>query len=118
MIELEDLAEAALTHDSLRLSSLVQDLWRSRVPLDSLAKPGEASPAALVILAGLLELLAQHWRQVPPAWTKDVGAMPQAFFLSKYADKMPNLRRLCETESPPSLKKRKLYAPPDFLKFV
>lgn len=115
---LEDLAEAALTRDSLRLNSLVQDLWRSHIPLRSLPKPNATDLPILVVSAGLLELLAQHWNQTPPEWTREIGAMPQPFFLSKYAEKMPNLRRSCETESPPPLKKRKLYAPPDFLRFA
>jgi len=118
VIKLEELADASLKRDALRLNSLVQDLWRSGVPLSSLPKPVAARQASLVIIAALLELLAQQWRQAPPAWTREIGAMPQPFFFSKYAEKMPNLRRQCETDSPLPLKKRGLYAPPDFLTFV
>ena len=80
MIKPEDLADAALNHDALRLNSSVQDLWYSQVPLSQLSKPGDVSVSILVMSAGLLELLAQQWEQQQPVWTQCVGAMPQPFF--------------------------------------
>ncbi len=118
MIQVEDLAGAALEHNALELNSLVQDLWRSGTPLASCPKPTAANPRLLSVAAALLELLAQRWEQDPPAWVNEVGGVSEPFFLLKYAEKMPHLRRLCEMESPAPLKKRGLYAPPDFLRFV
>ncbi len=64
-----------------------------------------------------LEQLAQRQHQPPPAWTHDIGPMPAPFYLLD-ALHMKHLRELCETQSPEPLKKRNLYAPPNYLVFA
>ena len=68
--------------------------------------------------AALLELLAQRTGRPAPQWTRDIGAVPTPMFLLEAAVRMPRLRLLCESESPEPLRKRGLYAPPDFLTFA
>ena len=118
MDPLEQLADAALQRDSLRLRSLVQDMTRAHIKWSSLARPQIKDMRLLAIAAALAELLATRQNQTPPAWTKEVGALKEPFFLLRSAETMKRLRILCETQSPEPMRKRQLYAPPNFLEFA
>jgi hypothetical protein len=118
MEAIEQMAEAALMRDSLRLRSLVQDWVRSGLPLSGLSRPNSTDPNTLAVSAALVELLALRQGQISPAWTQEIGAMAEPFFLVESAASMKRLRILCETQSPEPLRKRRLYAPPHFLEFA
>jgi len=118
MVTLEALAETALRHDSLHLRSLVQDFMREHPQLAIIPRPMIDNPQILGTAAALLELLAIRTGQDAPAWTHKVGAVPQPVFLVAAAVRMKRLRALCETQSPEPLRKRGLFAPPDFLTFA
>ena len=115
MVSLEDVAAAALRRDALSLRSLVQDFLRDHPRLSSVPRPQTEDAEILGVAAGLLELMAQRTGQAAPVWTHDVGAMPKPFVLLEEALRMKRLRALCQAESPEPLRKRGLYAPPDFL---
>ena len=115
---IEQLAEAALQRDSLRLRSLVQDMRRAGINWSSLPRPGTNDTRLLAMAASLAELLAARQNQAPPLWTKEIGALKEPFFLLQSAEKMKRLRVLCETKSPEPMRKRHLYAPPNFLEFA
>jgi len=115
---LEQMADAALKRDSLRLRSLVQDWVRSGEPAISLPRPNTADTKILAVSAALAELLALRQGQTSPAWTQEVGALAEPFFLVESAVGMKRLRTLCETQSPEPMRKRRLYAPPHFLEFA
>jgi hypothetical protein len=118
MVTLEALAETALQRDSLHLRSLVQDFVRDHPQLTAIPRPHIDNQQILGTAAALLELLAQRTGQSAPAWTREIGAVPEPVFLLKSATRMKRLRALCEAESPEPLRKRGLYAPPDFLTFA
>ena len=118
MVKIEALAEAALQHQSLRLRSLAQELLQTDLPLTSISRPQTEDPRLLALAAGLLELLALHTNQAAPTWTDEIGGSPEPFFLLQAALRMKRLRDLCERESPEPLRKRNLYAQPDFLSFA
>jgi hypothetical protein len=118
MATTEQLAEAALQRDGLRLRSLAQDLIRETARFSAIARPNSEDPRTLAVAAALIELLAARHSQAPPAWTKEVGPMPAPFFLLESAERMKRLRALCETESPEPLRNRRLFAPPNFLQFA
>jgi hypothetical protein len=118
MDPIEQLAEAAYQRDSLRLRSLVQDMVRSETDWNSLPRPKTKDVRLLVIAASLTELLAIRQNQTPPAWTKDIGALNEPFYMLRSAENMKRLRVLCETQSPEPMRKRRLYAPPNFLDFA
>lgn len=115
---LEQLANAALARDNLRLRGLVQDLLHSATPLNQLACPSSRDPQLLALSASIVELLAARQGQPPPAWTKEIGALNEPFFMIESAARMKRLRELCETQSPEPMRKRRLYAPPNFLQFA
>jgi hypothetical protein len=118
MVTLEQLAEAALQRDSLRLRSLTQDLLREMPRLSDVPRPASANPRVLSTAAALVELLATRQGQTPPAWAREIGPLPEPFFLLEAAERMTRLRALCETQAPDPLRKRRLYAPPNFLAFA
>lgn len=118
MAQIEQLAQAALERDHLKLRSLVQDFVHSKINYSNVARPATKDARLLVISAALTELLAQRNNQIPPAWTKEIGALKEPFFLLESALTMKHLRTLCETQSPEPMRKRLLYAPPHFLEFA
>jgi hypothetical protein len=113
-----EVANAALRRESLLLRSLVQDLLHNSTALNTIPRPATDDLLTLAVSAAILELLAARTGQASPSWTAEIGALPEPFYLVEAAQRMPRLRRLCETESPEPLRKRGLYAPPDFLTFA
>jgi hypothetical protein len=118
MDPIEQLAEAALQRDTLRLRSLVQDMIRSKTNWSDLPRPTTRDARLLAVAASLAELLATRQNQPPAEWTKEIGALNEPFFLLRSAETMKRLRVLCETQSPEPMRKRRLYAPPNFLEFA
>ena len=82
---IEQLAQAALKRDSLLLRSLVQDWVRSGRPASELNRPQTEDAKVLVISAALAELLAERQGQNPPAWTQEIGALSEPFFMLEAA---------------------------------
>ena len=118
MEPIEQLAQAALDRDHLKLRSLVQDLSRSKTDFSVILRPSVTDARLLILSAALTELLAQRSNQTPPAWTKEIGALKEPFFLLESAMTMKRLKTLCETQSPEPMRKRLLFAPPHFLEFA
>lgn len=118
MDKLEQLARAAYQREGLIVRSLTQDLLRETHSFQDIPRPTSQDARLLSIAAGLIELFAQRQHQAPPAWVKDIGPMPEPFYLLETALHMKHLRELCETHAPEPLKKRKLYAPPNYLVFA
>lgn len=118
MVQIEHIAEAALGGDSLRVRSLVQDFFRQHPDLATIRPPQTDDERILAISAALLELFAMRTNQTAPVWTPAVGPLPEPIYLLKSAHHMKRLRMLCEKESPEPLRKRRFYAPPDYLTFA
>lgn len=115
MVTLNELVDAALSRDGLWLSGATQEFLRTTPILRDVPLPVGVSERNLVVAAALLELLALRLGQPPPAWTANVGGLPEPFFLVADAERMQNTRRMCEDESPEPLRKRGLLAPPQYL---
>jgi len=115
---IEQLAAAALAGNALGLRSLVQDWLLQDSPMFECPMPSTQSLELLAISAGLLELLAERTGQSPPDWTRTIGASDRPIYLLRAAAHMPRLRELCETQSPPPLRQRRVFAPPNFLELV
>jgi hypothetical protein len=72
---IEQLAEATLQKDSLRLRSLVQDIARANINWSVISRPTSNDLRLLALSASLAELLAFRQKQTPPSWTKEIGAL-------------------------------------------
>lgn len=118
MKQIEQMATAALRRDGLQLRSLVQDFLRDQPVIADVPQPQTDDAALLAMSAALLELLAILTNQSPPTWTASVGPVEEPFYLLKSAAHMTRLQRLCLQESPEPLRKRRFYAPPDYLSFA
>ena len=115
MATLEDLAAAALSGDALGLRSLALEWLRSERPVAETPRPDTTDVRVLAVSAALAELFAQRLQQPPPPWTSQIGPLPEPIFLVRSAARMKRLRQLCENESPLPLRRRRLFAPPNFL---
>ena len=118
MVTLESVADAAWRRDGLELRRLTQNFLRDHPKLDEVPRPTTINSQLLTIAAALLELFALRAGQSAPSWTLEIGAMVKPMYLVEAAARMKNLRALCELESPEPLRKRGLYAPPQFLTFA
>src|SRR5262245_43664074 len=112
---IDELALALLNCDNLLLRSLAQDAMTKYPDISNWPQPSSADPALRAAAAAIAELLAARYDQPAPLWTESVAPLREPMFVIKAAKTMRRLRTLCETESPPPLKKRGFYAPPDFL---
>ena len=115
MVRIEQLAEAAINQDAFSLRSLTQDLLRECPKLKDFPRPMTVDFKTLAAAAALLELFAERLHQEPPVWTREIGALPEPIYLVRAAATMKHLKVLCELQAPEPLRKRGLYAPPNFL---
>ncbi len=118
MVTLEQLAEAALSADALALRSLAQEWLQENPCIADCPKPSSNDVQVLVVAAALVELFADRTGQPPPPWSGSIGPLAHPRYLLRAARTMKRLRRMCETESPPPLRRRNLYAPAEFLLFA
>jgi hypothetical protein len=113
----EQLVLAAVNRESLMLRELTLEFLSQNATFEYIPQPNFSDPVQLAIAAGLLELFATRRGQTAPDWVKEFSS-PIPFFLVEAALRMPRLRELCETQAPPELLKRSLFAPPNFLEFA
>lgn len=83
MEPIEQLAQAALERDHLKLRSLVQDFARAKTDFGKLPRPSTTDARLLVISAALTELLAQRNNQTPPE-TISIYAPPDKMIYSSH----------------------------------
>ncbi len=118
MATIEQIAAAVLRDDNLETRSLVQDFLRSQPVLADVPPPDTDDYTLLVVAAALLELFSLRTEQPAPEWTRRVGPVEQPLYLLKSAAHMRRLRELCRDAAPEPLRRRRLYAPPDYLTFA
>lgn len=114
-MDLADLVRALLCFDTLAARQWVADSVRQGFVWTSVPMPADLDPVALSVAAGVAELLATRVGQAPPPWTRTVEAVSKPMFLVRAAATMPRLRQLCKQEGPEPLRRRGIFAPPEFL---
>ena len=118
MVKFERIAEAILQGDALGARSLVQD-WMSEPPATrDVGRPATKDPVMLALAASLMEMFAARLGQPVPVWTESVPALEQPLFPMRASLRMKHLRELCERETPEQLRKRRIFAPPNYLAFA
>jgi len=118
MVTIEQIALAILRDDSLMTRALAQDFLRRRPVFAEIPQPETDDPVLLAIAASLLELFALRTHQPAPKWTRQIGPVEPPRYLLKAAAHLRRLRDLCRDAAPEPLRRRHLYAPPDYLAFV
>jgi hypothetical protein len=118
MITVDTLAQAAIQRDALAVRSAAQDLLHTYPRIEDIPFPASLDLRLQIVAAALTELLAERTHQQPPPWTANLGMLDEPFHLLASAIRMPRLRATCERESPEPLRRRKLYAPADYLTFA
>jgi len=114
-VDLHELVQALLSGDTLTARQWVADAGRENVVWARIPAPTGSEPVAMAVAASVVELLASRAGQPAPPWTASVPAAPRPVFLVRAAETMPRLRRECENESPEPLRRRRLFAPSNFL---
>ena len=114
-MELRDLVRAILQGDLLTARQWVADAYRVRLRWENCERPDDMNDRELAVAAGLAELLAERVGARPPPWTTSVGAQSEPVFLDPGIEKMPRTLARAMSHAPDSLRKRNLFALPDFL---
>ena len=114
-MEICDLVRALLSFDTLGARQWVADAARARLTWACVPEPSGVTPEELSVAAGVVELLAQRNGEPPPPWTVRIPSAPRRLYLVRAAETMPRLKLMCEREGPEPLRRRGIYAPPEFL---
>jgi len=118
MATIEQIVEAVLQDDNLLTRTLVQEFLRNHPILTDIPKPEMHDAISLTVAAALLELFSLRTQQAAPDWTQQVGPAEEPRYLLRSVTTMRRLRDLCRDAAPEPLRRRRLYAPPDYLVFV
>jgi hypothetical protein len=113
-----EMAVFLLTHDDFHLRLYVQAWLREQPCFALMPQPETDDPRVLTVTAALIELLAERAGQPPPDWTASVGPLPEPFFVMRRAERPGFTRDLCLNESPGPLRRRNIFAPPNFLEMA
>ncbi|HZL35046.1 MAG TPA: hypothetical protein VFC78_07035 [Tepidisphaeraceae bacterium] len=118
MATLEQLAQAALGGEALALRGLAQDWLAENPNFACVPRPRSNDPMVLAVAAALVEMFADRRGETGPDWAIAITQAPEPVYLLREAARMRRLRELCRDHAPPALRRRGIYAPPDFLVFV
>ena len=113
-MELRNLIDAVLAGDLLMARQWVADAQRENVNWERLPCPQEFSGPAMIVAAALVELFAGRAGENPPRWTASVGA-GDPLVLDPGLEDMPRSFARAKAAGPEPLRKRNLFALPDFL---
>jgi len=116
-ITIEQLAKAALKLEYLKLRALTQEFLRQNPQLSGVNRPNTNDSRVLATAASLLELFAFRSSQTPPSWTKKIGPLREKTYLIDIKTAGKFTRQLCDTEAPPQLRGRNIFALPNFLEY-
>lgn len=113
---LDPLVDAILSYDALSARQWIADHRRKRTDWALIPEPLLYDALQMAVAAGVVELLCERDGRNPPQWTASVGRVEREVFFVHSAATMPRLHRLCREEGPSPLRRRYLFAPPEFLK--
>jgi hypothetical protein len=99
--------------DALVVRQWAADCTRDRTNWTTLQKPVELTGDALSVAAGLVEMMANRTAQVPPAWASNAPAVSKPIYL--VPEQMHRSREISEREGPEPLRRRHVFAMPDYL---
>jgi hypothetical protein len=115
MLKLEELVRAILNNDLLEARQWVADAQRSGVRFASLPAPSLQSDRERALAAGVVELLAARGEQAPPAWANEIGSLSEPFFVGTRLREMRRSAEDAKLNGPEPLRRRNIFASPNFL---
>ena len=114
-MDLRNLVNAILSRDLLSARQWVTDAQREKVNWERLECPSDFDGHELIVAAALVELLAGRVGESAPTWTHAVGAEREPVVLDPGLEQMPRSLARAKASGPEPLRKRNLWALPDFL---
>jgi hypothetical protein len=115
---LQELVDALLSRKDMQLRILVQEWQWANPVVTSVPRPQTRDTRSLTVAAALVELFALRAGQAPPAWIADAEPLPEPFFVMERAERPGFTRTLCLAEAPEPLRRRNIFAPPNYLSMV
>jgi hypothetical protein len=114
-MDLRNLVEAIVSGDLLTARQWVADARRIGVEWEQIERPIGLGEREMAIAAAMAELLAARAQARPPSWTATVGAQREIVILDPGLERMPRSFARAKAAGPAPLRKRNLFALPDFL---
>ena len=114
---IEVLIKSILSGRALDARQWVADAKRSGVRFDRMPKPQLRDSVELALAAGITELLASREHQVAPSWTSEIGKLAEPFYIGKLAQ-MPRSAEEARCNGPEPLRRRNVFASPNFLSII
>ena len=115
MKTLAEVVSAILNDEGLVPRQWAVDCARERVRWDLLKKPSEMTGDPLSIAASLVELMAERAGVSSPSWTAEIPGLQEPLYL--VPANMKRSRAVAEKEGPMALRRRRIYAMPDYLTY-
>jgi hypothetical protein len=116
-VAIEVLIKSIVDGRALDARQWVADAKRAGVRFDRMPRPQLRDAVELALAAGITELLASRDQQAAPSWTSEIGRLPEPFYVGKLA-KMPRSAEEARSNGPEPLRRRNVFASPNFLSVV
>lgn len=114
-MDLRSLVQAIVSGDLLAARQWVADARRIGVEWEKIECPDGLGEREMAVAAAMAELLAARADARPPSWTAAVGAQRDVVILDPGLERMPRSFARAKAYGPEPLRKRNLFALPDFL---
>lgn len=114
-MELTELVQAVMSGNLLVARQWVADAQRAGVRWDECERPSGLDERAMAIAAALAELFAARAGTSAPSWTSTVAGESGPVYLDPGIETMPRTLKFATEHAPEPLRKRNLFAMPDFL---
>lgn len=114
-MDLRELVRALNDGDLLAAREWAQEASRRPGEISSLELPRELTKTERAVAAGIVEMLALRCKVTPPAWVESIGPAPEEVWLTRHGRRLPELRERCRRFGPEPLRRRRVFAMPEFL---
>jgi hypothetical protein len=114
----EELILSILESRTLVMRDWIAEARRAGMRFDDLPRPELEGPLAMALAAGVAEHLAAQLEQKAPTWTRDIGRLPEPFYVGRRLAQMTRSAAEARESGPEPLRRRNVYASPNFLSVV
>ena len=115
-IPLAEAARAALRGDHLVVRQWAADCVEQRLSWSAIERPADLLGDELPVAAALVELMPARGGQAAPHWTSEVPEASASIYFVPMA--LRRSREVSETLGPEPLRRRRIFAMPNYLEFA